>query len=82
MPADMRDQIVMAYEAVRTMEGSAQPAVKRLATVHGHEAQVFMEIVARHDDDVDVNNNANNGPVPVTPEHPVGTNPGPSVGRG
>ena len=66
----MRDRIVMAYEAVRTMEGLAQPAVKRLVTVHGNEMQVFMEIVARHDDAVDVNNNAHNGPVSVTPEHP------------
>ena len=70
MLADIRDRIVMAYEAVRTVEGTAQPSVKRLVTVHGHEAQVFMEVVTHHDDDIDVNNNANNGPLPVTPEHP------------
>lgn len=58
----------MAYEAVHMMESSAQPAVKRLVIVNGHEAQVLMEVIPCHDDDVYVNNKANISPVPVTLE--------------
>ena len=69
MPQDMRNRIVTAYESVRTTEGAAQPVKKRLVTVTGHEAQVFMEVVGHEEH---VNNNGDNGPIPVTPENPNG----------
>ena len=65
----MRENILAAYEIVRTAEGAAQPCKKRLVTVHGYDAQVFMEIVMSGDDD-GVNNRTNNGAIPVTPDNP------------
>ena len=69
MLADMRENILAAYEIARTTEGAPQPCKKRLVTVHGRDTQVFMEVVISGDDD-GVNNCTNNGPIPVTPDNP------------
>jgi hypothetical protein len=57
MPPQMRQSIRTAYEAVRTIADDENPVCKRLVAVTGSDAQVYMEEVEAHEQDLQGGNN-------------------------
>ena len=79
MPPTMLERICGAYTSTQQGQEAANPVVKQLVSVTGHDATVHLTEIVMNELGVNATENPNGAapdhpPVPVTPEHHVGEN--------